>query len=122
MNTKLLEARTVCLFEPEEDEFVQVDYLCGMDAELSEDDIISLCGGTIKDVGFANDKKFMQIGMYPIYLIYERGGSLIREKQNPINGIFKKNEGGFNVYEPVGEGVTLTSRMHYLHNKKKKAA
>ena len=55
---KYLEMRSICLIEPETEEFVQVTYLCDLDSNMYEDEILDTCGG-LRNVGMANDKEFM---------------------------------------------------------------
>lgn len=110
-----LELRSMCIFEPTTEELVQVTYLCELDAHVSEHELINICGGSIKDVGLANDKPFMLCGMFPLSVIYEKGGIL--KGKNSIKE-FKKVED--NMYIPVNDGVGLICRMHYLSNLKTK--
>ena len=37
---KYLEMRSICLIEPETEEFVQVTYLCDLDSNMYEDEIL----------------------------------------------------------------------------------
>lgn len=121
MNTKCLELRSICLFDYDTQEFVQIDYICGLDEELSETEIINHCGGTIKSVGLANDKDFMKLGMFPISIIYEREGSVKRAKQNSMDG-FIKSDTDNGVYIPVNEGISLMCRMQHLNYLQRKKA
>ena len=50
---KYLEMRSICLIEPETEEFVQVTYLCDLDSNMYEDEILDTCGG-LRNVGMAN--------------------------------------------------------------------
>lgn len=49
------------MIEPENDELVQVSYLCDMDSQIWEDELLNECGD-IRSVGMANDKVFMSLG------------------------------------------------------------
>lgn len=111
----------MCMFEPDTDEFVQVTYLCGMDSHISENELLDCLGG-IKNVGLAQDKEFMELGLFPLSVIYERNGVVKREKENPMDGFQKVSD---NVYMPIGNGVNIVCRMYHLKNKtsqRKKAA
>mgnify|MGYP006874111446 FL=1 len=77
---KYLEMRSICLIEPETEEFVQVTYLCDLDSNMYEDEILDTCGG-LRNVGMANDKEFMALGLYPVSLYYEKEGKTMRARE-----------------------------------------
>lgn len=98
-----LELRNICITEPETDELVQVSYLCDIDAAISENTFFDTYG-CIKNIGMANDKTFMQLGIYPVAVYYERNGKTVRARENSMddfeyvsNNIYKPNQNGLNM-------------------------
>ncbi len=81
--SKYLEMRNLVLIEPETNKFVQVTYLCDMDSHMSESEILNRLGG-LRDVGNANDKVFMSLGLYPVSIYYERDGRVMRSRENSM--------------------------------------
>ena len=108
--SKYLEMRNLVLIEPETDEFVQVTYLCDMDSHMSESEILNRLGG-LRDVGNANDKVFMSLGLYPVSIYYERDGRVMRSRENSMTD-FEAVEA--NVYRPKQEAMSLLYRMKNL--------
>ena len=94
--SKYLEMRNLVLIEPETDEFVQVTYLCDMDSHMSESEILNRLGG-LRDVGNANDKVFMSLGLYPVSIYYERDGRVMRSRENSMTDFEAVED---NVYRP----------------------
>ena len=108
--SKYLEMRNLVLIEPETDEFVQVTYLCDMDSHMSESEILNRLGG-LRDVGNANDKVFMSLGLYPVSIYYERDGRVMRSRENSITDFEAVED---NVYRPKQEAMSLLYRMKNL--------
>ena len=108
--SKYLEMRNLVLIEPETDEFVQVTYLCDMDSHMSESEILNRLGG-LRDVGNANDKVFMSLGLYPVSIYYERDGRVMRSRENSMTDFEAVED---NVYRPKQEGMSLLYRMKNL--------
>lgn len=113
MANKYLELRNLVLIEPETDEFVQVTYLCDLDSRIAENDLLDTYGN-LKNVGMANDKSFMALGLYPLSIFYERGGNTIRARENSLDE-FELVENENNVYKPkTSAGVKLLCRIKHL--------
>ena len=110
--SKYLEMRNLVLIEPETDEFVQVTYLCDMDSHMSESEILNRLGG-LRDVGNANDKVFMSLGLYPVSIYYERDGRVMRSRENSMTDFEAVED---NVYRPKQGAMSLLSRMKNLQN------
>ena len=108
--SKYLEMRNLVLIEPETDEFVQVTYLCDMDSHMSESVILNRLGG-LRDVGNANDKVFMSLGLYPVSIYYERDGRVMRSRENSMTDFEAVED---NVYRPKQEAMSLLYRMKNL--------
>ena len=108
--SKYLELRNLVLIEPETDEFVQVTYLCDMDSHMSESEILNRLGG-LRDVGNANDKVFMSLGLYPVSIYYERDGRVMRSRENSMTDFEAVED---NVYRPKQEAMSLLYRMKNL--------
>ena len=108
--SKYLEMRNLVLIEPETDEFVQVTYLCDMDSHMSESEILNRLGG-LRDVGNANDKDFMSLGLYPVSIYYERDGRVMRSRENSMTDFEAVED---NVYRPKQEAMSLLYRMKNL--------
>lgn len=108
--SKYLEMRNLVLIEPESDEFVQVTYLCDMDSHMSESEILNRLGG-LRDVGNANDKVFMSLGLYPVSIYYERDGRVMRSRENSMTDFEAVED---NVYRPKQEAMSLLYRMKNL--------
>lgn len=108
--SKYLEMRNLVLIEPESDEFVQVTYLCDMDSHMSESEILNRLGG-LRDVGNANDKVFMSLGLYPVSIYYERDGRVMRSRENSMTDFEAVED---NVYRPKQEAMPLLYRMKNL--------
>lgn len=108
--SKYLEMRNLVLIEPETDEFVQVTYLCDMDSHMSESEILNRLGG-LRDVGNANDKLFMSLGLYPVSIYYERDGRVMRSRENSMTDFEAVED---NVYRPKQEAMSLLYRMKNL--------
>ena len=108
--SKYLEMRNLVLIEPETDEFVQVTYLCDMDSHMSESEILNRIGG-LRDVGNANDKVFMSLGLYPVSIYYERDGRVMRSRENSMTDFEAVED---NVYRPKQEAMSLLYRMKNL--------
>lgn len=108
--SKYLEMRNLVLIEPETDEFVQVTYLCDMDSHMSESEILNRLGG-LRDVGNANDKVFMSLGLYPVSIYYERDGRVMRSRENSMTDFEAVED---NVYRPKQEAMSLLYRMKNL--------
>lgn len=108
--SKYLEMRNLVLIEPETDEFVQVTYLCDMDSHMSESEILNRLGG-LRDVGNANDKVFMSLGLYPVSICYERDGRVMRSRENSMTDFEAVED---NVYRPKQEAMSLLYRMKNL--------
>lgn len=108
--SKYLEMRNLVLIEPETDEFVQVTYLCDMDSHMSESEILNRLGG-LRDVGNANDKVFMSLGLYPVYIYYERDGRVMRSRENSMTDFEAVED---NVYKPKQGAMSLLYRMKNL--------
>lgn len=116
--SKYLEMRNLVLIEPETDEFVQVTYLCDMDSHMSESEILNKLGG-LRDVGNANDKIFMALGLYPISIYYERDGKVMRSRENSIDDFEIVED---NVYKPKQEAMPLLYRIKNLQKRSMQAA
>lgn len=114
---KYLEMRSVCLIEPETDEFVQVTYLCNLDSCIGENEILNECGG-LRNVGMANDKEFMALGLYPVSLYYEKEGRTMRARENSMSEFDLVED---NIYKPNTEGINLLCRIKHLKRKKQAA-
>ncbi len=108
--SKYLEMRNLVLIEPETDEFVQVTYLCDMDSHMSESEILNRLGG-LRDVGNANDKVFMSLGLYPVSIYYERDGRVMRSRENSMTDFEAVED---NVYKPKQGAMSLLYRMKNL--------
>lgn len=108
--SKYLEMRNLVLIEPETDEFVQVTYLCDMDSHMSESEILNRLGG-LRDVGNANDKVFMSLGLYPVSIYYERDGRVMRSRENSMTDFEAVED---NVYKPKQEAMSLLYRIKNL--------
>lgn len=108
--SKYLEMRNLVLIEPETDEFVQVTYLCDIDSHMSESEILNRLGG-LRDVGNANDKVFMSLGLYPVSIYYERDGRVMRSRENSMTDFEAVED---NVYRPKQEAMSLLYRMKNL--------
>lgn len=108
--SKYLEMRNLVLIEPETDEFVQVTYLCDMDSHMSESEILNRLGG-LRDVGNANDKVFMSLGLYPVSIYYERDGRVMRSCENSMTDFEAVED---NVYKPKQGAMSLLYRMKNL--------
>ena len=108
--SKYLEMRNLVLIEPETDEFVQVTYLCDMDSHMSESEILNRLGG-LRDVGNANDKVFMSLGLYPVSIYYERDGRVMRSRENSMTDFEAVED---NVYRPKHGAMSLLYRMKNL--------
>lgn len=108
--SKYLEMRNLVLIEPETNEFVQVTYLCDMDSHMSESEILNRLGG-LRDVGNANDKVFMSLGLYPVSIYYERDGRVMRSRENSMTDFEAVED---NVYRPKQEAMSLLYRMKNL--------
>lgn len=108
--SKYLEMRNLVLIEPETDEFVQVTYLCDMDSHMSESEILNRLGG-LWDVGNANDKVFMSLGLYPVSIYYERDGRVMRSRENSMTDFEAVED---NVYKPKQEAMSLLYRIKNL--------
>ena len=111
--SKYLEMRNLVLIEPETDEFVQVTYLCDMDSHMSESEILNRLGG-LRDVGNANDKVFMSLGLYPVSIYYERDGRVMRSRENSMTDFEAVED---NVYRPKQGAMSLLYRMKNLQKK-----
>lgn len=108
--SKYLEMRNLVLIEPETNEFVQVTYLCDMDSHMSESEILNRLGG-LQDVGNANDKVFMSLGLYPVSIYYERDGRVMRSRENSMTDFEAVED---NVYRPKQGAMSLLYRMKNL--------
>lgn len=108
--SKYLEMRNLVLIEPETDEFVQVTYLCDMDSHMSESEILNRLGG-LRDVGNANDKVFMSLGLYPVSIYYERDGRVMRSRENSMTDFEAVED---NVYKPKQRAMSLLYRIKNL--------
>ena len=108
--SKYLEMRNLVLIEPETNEFVQVTYLCDMDSHMSESEILNRLGG-LRDVGNANDKVFMSLGLYPVSIYYERDGRVMRSLENSMTDFEAVED---NVYRPKQGAMSLLYRMKNL--------
>ena len=108
--SKYLEMRNLVLIEPETDEFVQVTYLCDMDSHMSESEILNRLGG-LRDVGNANDKVFMSLGLYPVSIYYERDGRVMRSREKSMTDFEAVED---NVYKPKQEAMSLLYRIKNL--------
>lgn len=108
--SKYLEMRNLVLIEPETDEFVQVTYLCDMDSHMSESEILNRLGG-LRDVGNANDKVFMSLGLYPVSIYYERDGRVMRSRENSMTDFEAVED---NVYRPKQVAMSLLYRIKNL--------
>lgn len=115
---KYLEMRSICLIEPETEEFVQVTYLCDLDSNMYEDEILDTCGG-LRNVGMANDKEFMALGLYPVSLYYEKEGKTMRARENSISEFDLVED---NIYKPNTDGINLLCRIKHLKKKRQQAA
>ena len=101
--SKYLEMRNLVLIEPE-------TYLCDMDSHMSESEILNRLGG-LRDVGNANDKVFMSLGLYPVSIYYERDGRVMRSRENSMTDFEAVED---NVYRPKQGEMSLLYRMKYL--------
>lgn len=108
--SKYLEMRNLVLIEPETNEFVQVTYLCDMDSHMSKSEILNRLGG-LRDVGNANDKVFMSLGLYPVSIYYERDGRVMRSRENSMTDFEAVED---NVYRPKQGAMSLLYRMKNL--------
>ena len=108
--SKYLEMRTLVLIEPETNEFLQVTYLSDMDSHMSESEILNRLGG-LRDVGNANDKVFMSLGLYPVSIYYERDGRVMRSRENSMTDFEAVED---NVYRPKQGAMSLLYRMKNL--------
>ena len=108
--SKYLEVRNLVLIEPETNEFVQVTYLCDMDSHMSESEILNRLGG-LRDVGNANNKVFMSLGLYPVSIYYERDGRVMRSRENSMTDFEAVED---NVYRPKQGAMSLLYQMKNL--------
>lgn len=97
------------MIEPENDELVQVSYLCDMDSQIWEDELLNECGD-IRSVGMANDKVFMSLGIYPVSINYEKDGTTVRARENSMLEFDWVED---NIYKPNKNGINLLSPFHY---------
>lgn len=111
---RYLELRSICLFEPETEEFVQLTYLCDIDFEISTNQLLDSYG-SLRSIGIAKDKSFMQLGVFPVAIRYERQGHLKRAHDNFIDDIFEHVSK--NIYRPNKNGISLLCRMKHLRMK-----
>lgn len=82
---KYLELRNICLIEPETDEFLQMTYLCKVDASFSEKDFLEVYKD-LRGISLAKDTSFMRkLGIYPVSLLYEKKGHVMRAKENDMS-------------------------------------
>ncbi len=105
---RCLELRNLCISEA--DELVQIEYLCELDSSISEEAIIDSCG-QLKNLGMANDKKFMKMGMYPLSVYYEKNGKVKRNRINPLDE-FDLLEG--NIYSFNQRGANLLRKWNHI--------
>ena len=69
---KYLEMRSICLIEPETEEFVQVTYLCDLDSNMYEDEILNTCGG-LRNVGMATRNSWLSAFIQYLYTMKRKG-------------------------------------------------
>ena len=77
---------------------------------MSESEILNRLGG-LRDVGNANDKVFMSLGLYPVSIYYERDGRVMRSRENSMTDFEAVED---NVYRPKQEAMSLLYRMKNL--------
>ena len=102
-----MELRNICLIEPETDELVQVSYLCNLDSTISENTFLDTYG-CIRNIGMANDKTFMQLGIYPVAVYYERDGKTVRARENSMDDFEYISD---NIYKPNQNGLNMLCRL-----------
>lgn len=105
-NLKLLELRSLCFSEGEE--FLQMSYLCGVDSSADVGEILTEKLGSLRNISAASMGKFMNLGIFPASIVYERGGEVLRSMENPLDG-FQKVYG--NIYRPTNDGVSIAHRL-----------
>ena len=115
---RYMELRNLVLIEPETQEFVQLSYLCDIDSQLTESELLDNYGG-IRNVGIASDKSFFKIGLYLVSLYYERNGATMREKENPMDGFVLVSG---NIYKPNQLGMETLYKMKRNNKKKNRQA
>ena len=134
---KYLEMRSICLIEPETEEFVQVTYLCDLDSNMYEDEILDTCGG-LRNVGMANlttvkqsekqiatqkiKSTFGSSNMVAIIVPagdYEKEGKTMRARENSMSEFELVED---NIYRPNTDGINLLCRIKHLKKKRQQAA
>ena len=79
-------------------------------SHMSESEILNRLGG-LRDVGNANDKVFMSLGLYPVSIYYERDGRVMRSRENSMTDFEAVED---NVYKTKQGAMSLLSWMNNL--------
>ena len=87
------------MIEPENDELVQVSYLCDMDSQIWEDELLNECGD------------IRSVGIYPVSINYEKDGTTVRARENSMLEFDWVED---NIYKPNKNGINLLCRMKHL--------
>lgn len=91
---KLLELRNICFAEG--DDFVQMSYLCGVDSTEDIGRRLLEKFGSLHEMGMASMGKFLNLGIYPASICYERGCETLRNMENDLEEDFECVHG--NIY------------------------
>ena len=86
----------------ENNEYVHLTYLC--EADSSTDIKVK----RLKDFGMASVSRFMKQGIFPVSLLYEKRGRVVRQMENSLDG-FECVHG--NLYRPTGDGYVIAYRL-----------
>lgn len=89
-------------------EFLQLSYFCGIDSDEDIAEKLRSCIGSLKDIGTAQSGRFTRLGIFPVFLCYERNGKTVRSMENDT-GYFRKVRG--NIYAPVDGNATAAFRL-----------
>lgn len=109
--SKLLELRNVCLVE--NDEFVQIEYLCAQDSSVDVGTLLTQKIGSVRAIGMATVGHFMKYGIIPISIFYERGGVIGRSLDCGLDG-YSCVHG--NIYR--SDSINRSSRSRTIKSKK----
>lgn len=108
------ELRNLCLYDPDTDESVTLLYLACVDCGISGDDLIGRFG-RLSEIGWTNTRGFMELGIYPLKLSYEKAGKTVRAREFVLKGLLGT---GGNIVKAEGGACALLWKM----GRKRKAA
>lgn len=101
------ELLNLCLYDPEEDGTLSLQYLTRVNCGVTGDYLLS-CFGSMDAIGHADAKSFIDVGIYPVFLSYIKKGKQVRALEYALDGL---SDAGKNIVKAEGRASALLRKI-----------